>query len=87
MLDLKSYIQEHKERLLNELFELLKIASISANPAYDTEVTKGAQAVHDFLKAAGIDHTKIYKTEGHPIVYGEKNIAPHLPTVLVYGQL
>ena len=85
MLDPKPYIQEHKESLLNELFELLKIASISADPAYDTDVTKGAQAVHDFLKAAGIDHTKIYETEGHPIVYGEKNIAPHLPTVLVYG--
>ena len=85
MLDPKSYIQAHKERLLNELFELLKIASISADPAYDREVTKGAQAVHDFLKAAGIDHTKIYETEGHPIVYGEKNIDPHLPTVLVYG--
>src|SRR6056300_334651 len=85
MLDPKSYIQAHKERLLNELFELLKIASISADPAYDREVTKGAQAVHDFLKAAGIDHTKIYETEGYPIVYGEKNIDPHLPTVLVYG--
>src|SRR5210317_2653397 len=85
MLDPKSYIQAHKERLLNELFELLKIASISADPAYNNEVTRGAQAVHDFLKAAGIDHTKIYETEGHPIVYGEKNIAPHLPTVLVYG--
>ena len=85
MLDPKSYIQEHKERLLSELFELLKIASISADPAYDSEVLKGAKSVHDYLKAAGIDHTKIYETKGHPIVYGEKNIGPNLPTVLVYG--
>ena len=85
MLDPKPYIQEHKERLLNELFELLKIASISADPAYDSEVLKGAKSVHNYLKAAGIDHTKIYETEGHPIVYGQKIIGPNVPTVLVYG--
>ena len=85
MLDPKPYIQEHKERLLNELFELLKIASISVDPAYDSEVLKGAKSVHNYLKAAGIDHTKIYETEGHPIVYGQKIIGPNVPTVLVYG--
>jgi len=85
MLDPKPYIQEHKERLLNELFELLKIASISADPVYDSEVLKGAKSVHNYLKAAGIDHTKIYETEGHPIVYGQKIIGPNVPTVLVYG--
>jgi acetylornithine deacetylase/succinyl-diaminopimelate desuccinylase-like protein len=85
MLDPKPYIQEHKERLLNELFELLKIASISTDPAYDSEVLKGAKSVHNYLKAAGIDHTKIYETEGHPIVYGQKIIGPNVPTVLVYG--
>lgn len=85
MLDPKPYIQEHKERLLNELFELLKIASISADSAYDSEVLKGAKSVHNYLKAAGIDHTKIYETEGHPIVYGQKIIGPNVPTVLVYG--
>jgi len=85
MLDPKPYIQEHKERLLNELFELLKIASISTDPAYDSEVLRGAKSVHNYLKAAGIDHTKIYETEGHPIVYGQKIIGPNVPTVLVYG--
>jgi len=85
MIDPKPYIESHKERLLEELFSLLRIPSISADPQYKESVAKGALAVSEFLTAAGLENTKIYVTKGHPIVYAEKIINPSLPTVLVYG--
>lgn len=85
MIDPKSYIEEHKERLLEELFSLLKIPSVSADPAYKDQVLEGAQSVAQFLSAAGLENTKIHSTQGHPIVYADKIINPELPTVLVYG--
>ncbi|MCW1952999.1 MAG: dipeptidase [Flavobacteriia bacterium] len=80
-----TYIEAHKERLIKELFSLLRIPSVSADPAYKNQVLEGAQAVGAFLSAAGLENTKIHPTEGHPIVYAEKIIDPSLPTVLVYG--
>ena len=79
------YIQENKQRYVDELFELLKIASISADPAYKNEVLKCAEEVSKFLKAAGADEVEVCATEGYPIVYGEKIIDKSLPTVLMYG--
>ncbi len=80
-----TYIEAHKERLIEELFSLLRIPSVSADPAYKNQVLEGAQSVGAFLSAAGLENTKIHATEGHPIVYAEKIIDPSLPTVLVYG--
>ncbi|WP_066221916.1 dipeptidase [Formosa haliotis] len=79
------YIQENKERFLNELIELLKIPSVSADSAYKNDVLKTAEVVKTRLEEAGCEHVEICKTEGHPIVYGEKIIDKSLPTVLVYG--
>lgn len=81
----KEYIDEHKQRFLDELFELLRIPSISADSAYAEDVKKGAEFVSDKLKEAGADNVNIYPTAGHPIVYGEKIVDPSLPTVLTYG--
>lgn len=80
-----SFIDTHKDRFLNELIELLKIPTISADSAYAHDVLKGAEKVADFLRQAGVDTVEIVATKGHPIVYGEKIIDPNLPTVLVYG--
>jgi len=80
-----AYIQENKQRYVDELFELLRIASISADPAYKDEVLKCADSVADFLKKAGADSVEVCPTEGYPVVYGEKMLDPKLPTVLVYG--
>ena len=80
-----SYINENKQRYLDELFELLKIASISADPAYKDEVLKCADKCADHLKNAGADMVEVCETEGYPVVYGEKLIDKNLPTVLVYG--
>jgi acetylornithine deacetylase/succinyl-diaminopimelate desuccinylase-like protein len=82
---IKNYINENKDRFINELIELLKIPSISADPAYKEDVLNCADAVAKAMKDAGADNVEICKTVGYPIVYGEKIIDENLPTVLVYG--
>ncbi len=82
---LEKYIQENKQRFLDELFELLRIPSISADPAYSQEMIRTAEYIKNQLLAAGADNVEICETGGYPIVYGEKIIDPSLPTVLVYG--
>lgn len=79
------YIAENKDRFLEELFELLRIPSVSADSKYKGDVAKCAEAVKESLLKAGCDTVDVCPTAGHPIVYGEKIIDPALPTVLVYG--
>ena len=85
MSDTQNYIQENKERFLEELKDLLRIASISADPAYKNEVLNCAEAVAKHLKNAGAENVEICETKGYPVVFGEKLIDKNLPTVLVYG--
>jgi acetylornithine deacetylase/succinyl-diaminopimelate desuccinylase-like protein len=85
MNSIKPYIETHKDRFLNELIELLKIPSISADSAYKNDVLKTAEVIKISLEKAGCDTVEICKTDGYPIVYGEKIIDKSLPTVLVYG--
>ena len=77
--------QEDKKRYLDELIDLLKIPSISADSAYANDVHTAAKWVAKSLEEAGATSVKIEPTAGYPIVYGEKIIDPSLPTVLVYG--
>ena len=74
-----------KENYLNELIELLKIPSISADSAFAKDVEAAAAWVASALEKAGAEKVEIVPTPGYPIVYGEKIIDPNLPTVLVYG--
>ncbi|TVZ57916.1 acetylornithine deacetylase/succinyl-diaminopimelate desuccinylase-like protein [Flavobacteriaceae bacterium MAR_2010_105] len=85
MQNIQSYIQTHKDRFLSELIDLLKMPSVSADSAYKNDVLKTAEQVKISLEKAGCDLVEICKTDGHPIVYGEKIIDTSLPTVLVYG--
>lgn len=85
MEQITSYIDEHKDRFINELLELLKIPSVSADPSYTQDVLDTAQAVKAALEKAGCEHVEICETPGYPIVYGEKMIDPALPTIMVYG--
>ena len=78
-------IKEHKDRFINELIEILRIPSISADPQYKLDVLKCADAVATSIKQAGAENVEICETNGYPIVYGEKIIDQNLPTVLVYG--
>jgi acetylornithine deacetylase/succinyl-diaminopimelate desuccinylase-like protein len=85
MSDTQNYIQQNKERFLEELKDLLRIASISADPAYKNDVLNCADAVAKHLKNADADNVEICETKGYPVVFGEKIVDKNLPTVLVYG--
>ena len=81
----QSYIEANKERFLDELFDLLRIPSVSADPAYKDDVVKTAEFVAESLRKAGADTVEVCPTDGYPIVYAEKMVDPSKPTVLVYG--
>ncbi len=81
----KAYQDQHKERFLNELLELLRIPSVSARTENKADMLACAKLVQQRLEEAGADTVSIYETAGHPIVYGEKIIDPAKPTILVYG--
>lgn len=80
-----AYLDENKKRFLDELIELLKIPSISADSKYKDDVKKAAEYVKQKLEQAGIDKAELCETAGHPIVYGEKMVDDSVPTILVYG--
>ena len=85
MQQIKQYVEQNKQRFLDELFELLRFPSVSADPKYKQDVLKTADYVAQKLKDAGADHVEICETAGNPIVYGEKGSDPAKPTILVYG--
>jgi acetylornithine deacetylase/succinyl-diaminopimelate desuccinylase-like protein len=85
MSNIKTYIEQNQERLLHELFDLLRIPSISADPSHKSDMLKMAEATKNALQQAGCDKVEICETPGNPIVYGEKIIHKDLPTVMVYG--
>jgi acetylornithine deacetylase/succinyl-diaminopimelate desuccinylase-like protein len=79
------YIDKNREKFLDELFDLIRIPSISADSKHKDDVRKAAAYVKDKLLEAGADRASVEDTAGHPIVFGEKITDPSLPTVLVYG--
>jgi acetylornithine deacetylase/succinyl-diaminopimelate desuccinylase-like protein len=82
---IKEYIEQNKDRFLNELFDLLRIPSISADKDFLADVNKAAEFIKTKMMEAGADNVEVCATAGNPIVYGEKMIDQSLPTVLVYG--
>ena len=81
----KAFIEANRERFLEELFELLRIPSISAESKYKPDMVRCAEKWRELLLKAGADKAEVMPTEGNPVVYGEKMVDPTLPTVLVYG--
>ncbi|MGB0391720.1 MAG: dipeptidase [Salibacteraceae bacterium] len=81
----QEFIANNKEPFLNELFDLLRVPSVSANPDMKSEMIKTAEMVKQSLLDAGVDMAELCETPGNPIVYAEKIIDPSLPTVVVYG--
>ncbi|MBK6861381.1 MAG: dipeptidase [Saprospiraceae bacterium] len=79
------YLESNKQRFLDELLELLKIPSVSADSNHNEDTKRCAEAVKQALLDAGCDKAEICKTKGHPVVLAEKIIDPKLPTVLTYG--
>ena len=82
---IQTYIQEHKDRFLSELLDLLRIPSVSADSKYKADVRLAAEFIGEKLALAGADNVEICETAGFPIVFGEKIIDSSLPTILVYG--
>jgi acetylornithine deacetylase/succinyl-diaminopimelate desuccinylase-like protein len=84
-MSVQSYINQHSARFLEELIELLKIPSVSADSKFKEDMERAAAYVRDKIEAAGADRAEIFSTAGHPVVYGEKTVDPSAPTVLIYG--
>ena len=85
MENIKSYIEENKDRFLNELFALLRVPSVSADEEHKGDMYKTAELIKQHLLKIGADRAEICETEGHPVVYGEKTINPDSPTIIIYG--
>lgn len=81
----KDFIKSNKDRFLAELFDWLRIPSVSADSRHKGDVRKAAEFLKEKFAEAGVDKVEICETKGHPIVFAEKLIDPSLPTVLVYG--
>lgn len=82
---IKNYIEENKERFLNELFELIRIPSISSIEAHKPDMIRCAEYWKKLILEAGADKCEIMPTQGNPVVYAEKIIDPKLKTVMIYG--
>ena len=85
MKDLKNYIDQNRNRFLEELFSLIRIPSVSSQEEHKEDMIKCAHRWKELILEAGADRCEVMLTEGNPVVFGEKNIAPDAPTVLVYG--
>lgn len=85
MENIKQYIENNKQRLLDELFDLLRIPSVSADPVFAEDVANTAEFIKNEMIKIGLDNVSIEETPGYPIVYAEKIIDPNMPTVLIYG--
>ena len=84
-MEIKSYIENNKNKFLNELFDLIRIPSISAVKEYKGSVREAAEFLKNQFENIGLDNCEICETNGHPIVYAEKIKDANLPTVLIYG--
>ena len=82
---IETYVRQHEKRFLDELYEFLRIPSISTLPEHKGDVHRAAEFVAAMLKAAGMDHVEIIPTAKHPLVYADWLHAPGKPTVLCYG--
>jgi len=83
--EIKNYIENNKERFLDELFGLISIPSISSLSENKGDMVKCAEYWKEMLLQAGADKAGVYQTDGNPVVFGEKIINPSLPTILVYA--
>lgn len=84
---ISNYLENNKERFVEELFGLLRIPSVSSVKSHKPDMYKAAEYWKNLLLSSGADRAEIYETDGNPVTYGEKIIDPKLPTVLVYAHM
>lgn len=82
---IKSYIRDNEPRLLENLFSLIRIPSISALPEHHDDMLKCADRWKELLLAAGADRAEVMPSDGNPLVYAEKLIPGADKTILIYG--
>lgn len=87
MNEINKYVETHEKRFLEELFELIRIPSISSLPAHKPDMYRAAEKWKELLLAAGADKAIVMETDGNPVTYGEKIISPDAPTVMVYAHM
>lgn len=85
MKDVNTYIEQNRDRFLEELFSLIRIPSISAESEHKPDMLRCAERWKELLLEAGADKAEVMPSEGNPVVYGEKMIDPSKPTVMIYG--
>ena len=83
--EINTYIDANKDRFISELFDFLRIPSVSSNSLHKADMIKAASFIKSHLVAAGADVAEINQTNGHPVVYAEKFVSKDLPTILIYG--
>ena len=83
-MNMKDYIARHRARFFEELYSLLRIPSVSAQPSQREDMYRCARQLCTLLTQAGADSAEVFETAGHPVVYGHKDIGAER-TVLVYG--
>lgn len=81
----KEYIDSNLQRFQDELFEWLRIPSVSADSRHKQDVRQAAEFLKAKFLEIGVDHAELCETGGHPIVFAEKRVNPSAPTILVYG--
>ena len=82
---IKNYVEENKDRMLEELFSLIRIPSVSAQPAHKEDMVRCAERWKELLLEAGVDKAEVMPSKGNPMVYAERMVDPKAKTVLVYG--
>lgn len=82
---IKEFIEQNESRMLEELFSLIRIPSVSAQQAHKEDMVRCAERWKELLLAAGVDKAEVMPSDGNPMVYGEKLVDPNAKTVLVYG--
>ncbi len=87
MNEINNYVKTNEKRFLEELFELIRIPSISSLPDHKDDMYRAAEKWKEILLAAGADKAEVMETDGNPVTYGEKIIDPEAPTVMVYAHM
>ena len=82
---IKDYIQENEKRMLDELFSLIRIPSISAQPEHHDDMLACAERWRQLLLEAGVDEAYVMPSDGNPMVFAQKTVDPYAKTVLVYA--
>jgi acetylornithine deacetylase/succinyl-diaminopimelate desuccinylase-like protein len=83
--DVVAFIDQHRQRFVEELVEWVKIPAISSDPLHVKDMQKNAEHLRAHLVALGADRAEVWPTKGHPAVFAEWMQAPGKPTLLVYG--